>query len=286
MARLKRHQTRHFFSDTADPIFERAASIGPSSINEADRSFEMVFATDALIGGHRLAITPENVSKATGVSLLDSHNRSSLSNVIGVVGETSIVGNEARARVRMSARADALWQDVKLGIIRGGSVGYVVDEMTNATEGGKQVTIAKRWTPREISLTAVPADPAATIRSQEAIMDQVNTTEPAATASTPDPPAVDRAAINTEIRSIAKLISPPLPQSWIDRQIDTNSTIEVARAAAFEEMKTRASAGGITRTATASVGGFDANDPDWRIRQISEVITARMTGQAPPESAQ
>ena len=87
-------------------------------------------------------------------------------------------------------------------------------------------------------------------------MDQVNTTEPAATASTPDPPAVDRAAINTEIRSIAKLISPPLPQSWIDRQIDTNSTIEVARAAAFEEMKTRASAGGITRTATASVGGF------------------------------
>ena len=113
MARLKRHQPRHFLRETADPIFERAASIGPSSINEADRSFEMVFATDALIGGHRLAITPENVSKATGVSLLDSHNRSSLSNVIGVVGETSIVGNEARARVRMSARADALWQDVK-----------------------------------------------------------------------------------------------------------------------------------------------------------------------------
>ena len=236
MARHK-HQPRHFLRETADPIFERAASIGPSSINEADRSFEMVFATDALIGGHRLAITPENVSKATGVSLLDSHNRSSLSNVIGVIGETSIVGNEARARVRMSARADALWQDVKAGIIRGGSVGYVIDEMTNATEGGKQVKIAKRWTPREISLTAVPADPAATIRSQEAIMEQVTTTEPAATASTPDPP-VDRTAINTEIRAIAKLTS--LPQTWIDRQIDTSATLEVARAAAFEEMKTRA----------------------------------------------
>ena len=99
MARHK-HQPRHFLRETAAPLFERAASIGPSSINEADRSFEMVFATDALIGGHRLAITPENVSKATGVSLLDSHNRSSLSNVIGVVGETSIVGNEARARVQ------------------------------------------------------------------------------------------------------------------------------------------------------------------------------------------
>ena len=122
MARHK-HQPRHFLREAADPLFERSASIGPSSINEADRSFEMVFATDALIGGHRLAITPENVSKATGVSLFDSHNRSSLSNVIGVVGETSIVGNEARARVRMSARADALWQDVKAGIIRGGSVG-------------------------------------------------------------------------------------------------------------------------------------------------------------------
>ena len=134
-----------------------------------------------------------------------------------------------------------------------------IDEMTNATEGGKQVKIAKRWTPREISLTAVPADPAATIRSQEATMEQVTTTEPAATASTPDPP-LDRAAINTEIVN-RETINPPLPQTWIDRQIDTNATIEVARAAAFEEMKTRASAGGTTRTATASVGGFDANDP-------------------------
>ena len=81
-------------------------------------------------------------------------------------------------------------------------------------------------------------------------MDQVTTTEPAATASTPDPPVEDRAAINTEIRAIAKLTS--LPQSWIDRQIDTSATLEVARAAAFEEMKTRAAKGGTTRTATAS----------------------------------
>jgi hypothetical protein len=260
--------------------FERAAAIGPSSINEADRSFEIVFATDALISGHRLAITPENVSKATGVSLLDSHNRSSLSNVIGVVGETTIVGNEARARVRMSPRAEPLWLDVKAGIIRGGSVGYVVDEMVTSTEGGKQVKIAKRWTPREISLTAVPADPAATIRSQEAIMEPTSATNDPVVIG---PPVVDRAATNAEIRAIAKLTN--LPQSWIDTQIDANASVEIARAAAFEEMKARAAAVGVVRTATAAIGGFDASDPDWRIRQISEVITSRVTGQAPPDSA-
>jgi hypothetical protein len=248
-----------------------------SSINEADRSFEMVFATDALIGGHRLAITPENVSRATGISLLDSHNRSSLSNVIGVVGETSIVGNEARARIRMSARAEPLWQDVKAGIIRGGSVGYTIDETTSMVEDGKPVKIAKRWTPREISLTAVPADPAATIRSHA--MDTTVTPDPAA----PDPPLNDRAAVNSEIRSIAKVLG--LPQTWIDTQIDANAGIDAARAAAFEELKTRSAAAGTIRVATASIGGFDANDPDWRVRQISEVITSRMTGQAPPDSA-
>ena len=53
-------------------------------------------------------------------------------------------------------------------------------------------------------------------------MDQVSTTEPAATASTPDPPAaalVDRAAINTEIRCNCETYQ-PASSAILDRSAD------------------------------------------------------------------
>ena len=140
-------------------------------------------------------------------------------------------------------------------------------------EGGKRIVTITKLTPIEMSLVPIPADPAAVIRGDNTMPEIV----------TADWTIVDRAAANAEIRSIAKIIS--LPQQWIDTQIYTGASIDQARAAAFEELKTRSAAGATIRSATASVGGVDSNDSAVRTRAIGEALATRLTGQAPPELA-
>jgi hypothetical protein len=95
--------------------------------------------------------------------------------------------------------------------------------------------------------------------------------------------AENRAAINVEIRGIAKVAG--LPQTWTDSQIDAGATIEAARAAAFAAMQARSAATDSIRTATAGISGYDANDPEWRVRTIGEAIHCRMSGTAPSDAA-
>jgi hypothetical protein len=72
--------------------------------------------------------------------------------------------------VRFSARpkADAIFQEVRAGIIRNVSVGYITHaaEELDRTRGQLRVVRATRWEPLELSLVAVPADPGAIIRSR------------------------------------------------------------------------------------------------------------------------
>ena len=160
------------------------------------------------------------------------------------------------------------------GHLRGVSFGYRIDETKESTVGGKRIVTVTRLTPVELSLTAIGADPKAVIRSPQ--MEPQQTTQTTQITTT-DPPALsDRAAANVEIRSIARLSG--LPQTWINSQIDANATAEQARAAAFEAMRVRSAHAENIRTVSASIGGFDSNDPEWRRATIGEAIFCRMTG--------
>ena len=93
---------------------------------------------------------------------------------------------------------------------------------------------------------------------------------------------MDRAAVNMEIRSIARVAS--LDQNWIDGQIDAGATVDAARAAAFEAMQTRSQAGAGLRT-HATIG-TDYTDPEFRARTIGEALYTRVTpGHTPSEAA-
>lgn len=96
-------------------------------------------------------------------------------------------------------------------------------------------------------------------------------------------PLKSRAAENAEIREIARVAG--LRQAWIDTQIDNGVTVETARASAFAAMTARSELVGDIRTATASVTGHDANDPEWRQRTIGEAVFSRMSGATPSEAA-
>jgi phage head maturation protease len=174
------------------PMLTRgAASFVPTSINEADRTVDLVWSTGAdvrrqgLFSGpfvERLDMSDEAVDLSrlnNGANLLDSHNASGgIRNVLGVVvdGTAEVKGpkgrRQGRATVRFSNRADVepVWNDVKAGILRNISVGYSVEdwqriEPAAVARDQTPVMIAKRWTPQEISLVSVPADAGAQVRS-------------------------------------------------------------------------------------------------------------------------
>lgn len=217
----------------------------------------------------RLSLAPEAVdlSRLQGASVLDAHRQSAVRDVLGSVQSATVDGQRGTALIRFSSRPEVepLWQDVLSGILRHVSVGYSVEEWAETAESGARVLTAVRWTPHEISLVPTPADPGARIRMETHMTDN---------AIPPAPPeAQTRAAINTEIRSIARIAG--LDQTWIDRQIDAAADADTARRAAFEALAARSAP--MIRTEQVRVEmGESQDDPALRARQMGEALYARI----------
>ena len=89
--------------------------------------------------------------------LIIQHDQDTLN--VGVIEQLTIVGGKLRGMIRMgsSAKAKEILQDMRDGIVRSLSVGYVYLKYTDVND----VVTASRWQPLEASLVSVPADPAA-----------------------------------------------------------------------------------------------------------------------------
>ena len=263
-------------NDTVTLLIRRA-DLAPASADRDARTVEVIWSTGApvrrrdMAGQYveRLSLAPEAVdlSRLQGASVLDAHRQSAVRDVLGSVQSAAVDGQRGTALIRFSARPEVepLWQDVLSGILRHVSVGYSVEEWAETTENGARVLTAVRWTPHEISLVPTPADPGAHIRMETNMTD---------TTIIPAPPeAQTRAAINTEIRSIARIAG--LDQSWIDGQIDSAADADTARRAAFEALASRSAP--TIRTEQVRVEmGESQDDPALRARQMGEALYARI----------
>ncbi|MFK8251966.1 prohead protease/major capsid protein fusion protein [Ancylobacter sp. sgz301288] len=267
-------------------LLVRRAPLSASSWKPEERTLEVVFSTGA--GVERLDARGAYVERLDlhqdwtpfiGAPVLNAHKRGDVTDVLGhVVKAWTVSPTEARAIIKLSRRPDVetVVQDVLDGHLRGVSVGYGVAEWRESTEGGKRIKTAARWAPAELSIVPVAADPGATIRSENPMPDPVvtppsPTTPPIITPQVPE----TRAAVNTEIRSIAGLAE--LDQAWIDSQIDANATADAARAAAFEAMRTRSPAP--IRTVRASVGQ-DHTDPEAIRSAMADALAHRLANGA------
>ena len=107
--------------------------------------------------------------------LLFNHNRDK---VIGKINRAWIENERGQAEVEFDtdAESEVIFQKVKSGTLKGVSVGYVVDVwedvLANKTSTDGRfvgpVSIATRWTPFEISIVSIPADPTVGVgRSKE-----------------------------------------------------------------------------------------------------------------------
>ena len=157
-----------------------------------------------------------------GAPFLFNHNPDK---VLGVVERAYLDEDKKRAyaKIRFS-RSDFAKQyldDVKDGILRGISFGYSIDEVEQREEG----VLATSWTPHELSLVSIPADPTIgigrsllsedpampessqpedTTITNEAPVEKQETRSAVTTASTPAP-AMEEQTPNLEvIRSEAK----------------------------------------------------------------------------------
>jgi HK97 family phage major capsid protein len=149
-----------------DFVFHRSIEIGNRAIDEDKRTVEIAFSSEAEVdrwyGTEVLAHGPENVRLGrinNGGAFLMEHDRN---DQIGVVERAWIDDDKkGRAIVKFSKsqRANEIFEDVKDGIRRLVSVGYLIHgEETRKLEGGREAVRAVDWEPYELSLVSIPAD--------------------------------------------------------------------------------------------------------------------------------
>jgi hypothetical protein len=162
----------------------RGAVDAPGTLDPVARTVDLVWTTGARVRRYdfwtgtewieELAVTPEAVDLGrlrAGAPLLAAHQSYTLDGILGVVESATVADGEGRARVRFSekAAADEIFRDVKAGIIRNVSVGYVTHEAEEVerTKGAPPVIRATRWEPLELSLVPVGADAGAGVRAAD-----------------------------------------------------------------------------------------------------------------------
>lgn len=144
----------------------RALVVERAAIDEAARTATLAFASETPYerwwGVEVLDCTPASMRTSrlrSGANLLCDHDTR---DVIGVVESVEIGTDKVvRAVVRFgkSVRAEEVWQDVRDGIRRNVSVGYMIHEaILESTKDGVETYRVTDWEPYEISLVSVPAD--------------------------------------------------------------------------------------------------------------------------------
>ena len=158
----------------------------PASINEAERSVEVVGATETpvatydwdlgqmvdeilLMSGCRMPTTGQMV-------LLDTHSRSDTASVIGSYRGLRIDGGQLLGRAVFTSQPEGEGPFVKLreGHLTDFSIGYRVNAYTRVEAGkmavveGRNITgpalVATDWEPKELSICPIGADPNAKAR--------------------------------------------------------------------------------------------------------------------------
>jgi len=183
--------------DTLDlPLIGREATVRADTINETERTIDIIWTTGAvvqrvrwegwddrveydeelLVDGNSIRLDRLN----DGAPFLDSHQTwGGVANVLGSVvpGSVRVENGQGTAKIRLTSAEDAApaIQRILERTINKVSVGYRVHryEITKK-DGARELWRAVDWEPFEISAVAMPADPGATIRSEQSGRDNRN----------------------------------------------------------------------------------------------------------------
>lgn len=163
----------------AEMVAARAVA-APMSINDADRTVDVVWSTGARAANYVPAIGQIMEELDMGAArmdrlasgqapVLDTHRMAGAASVIGRVVSARVERGRGIATLQMSRAPDVepIWHRIKEGTLRSVSVGYRVFKYEPIRDGALTVHRAVDWEPYEISLVAVPVDAAAGVRSDD-----------------------------------------------------------------------------------------------------------------------
>lgn len=183
-----------------------------------------------------------------GAPLLFNHDPDRM---IGVVERAWIDGDKKRgyAKVRFSRNkfAQEVLADVRDGILRGVSFGYSIDKMEEREDN----FVATNWSPYEVSVVSIPADPTVGVgRSLEdsdsepaaSTASPVNTVTEPVMENTPDLEVIRSEAVEAErtrTASISKLGERHALPELARELIDGGKSVDEARAAFLEKIGTQ-----------------------------------------------
>ncbi|MBM3655077.1 MAG: hypothetical protein FJX06_20160, partial [Alphaproteobacteria bacterium] len=168
--------------------------------------------------------------EARQCKLLDSHNASTIGAILGVVEEARIENGQLVGRVRFDDTEEGRKAEgmVSRGALTSFSIGYSVKRwvMISQEDTGEQTWRADEWELLEVTLCAVPADTAATVRAvapsgndpgyQTEEDDMTRAAQPAAAAAVePNPPATPAPDV-AETRA-APAVAPEVPTPAAER---------------------------------------------------------------------
>ena len=165
----------------------RALLVERQALDEKTRTATLAFASETPYerywGIEILDCAPSSMRPGrlrSGANLLCDHDQR---DVVGVVESVSVGADRiARAVVRFgkSARAEEVWQDVRDGIRRNVSVGYLIHKAQLVeTSDGMETYRVTDWEPFEVSLVSIPADATVGIgRSADSEPTQLPTSTP------------------------------------------------------------------------------------------------------------
>lgn len=244
-----------------------AAALRPSTFDPEARTIEAIVSTGASVAraGYTevLDLRGADLSRFIGAPVLDGHRRDTTRDQLGVIDAARMTpdGLLVTIRFRESTGAAQVMQDVASGTLRGLSIGYSIEQTREVKDGTKRRRTTIRWTPIEVSIVPVPADPGAHFRTGANPM------------PTPedDVQVLTRAKANAQIRSIAELAG--IERAWTDARIDAEDMPDTARELAFAAMAQRQAS---TRTRTTAQVTFDHNDPAVFATRAGEALFARM----------
>lgn len=176
---------------TGQPLGTRSIASLPSSVDVDKRSFDMIVTTEApvrtLIRDPRspekeieievdevLLLDGLDLSRAPRMPLLDAHDVSSTSKILGKVDDVRVDGEAVVARAILSRTAmterPELLADIEDGFFGQISAGYCVNAYElEERDGDVPLARATSWTLHEASLVPVGADPNASVRNSARI---------------------------------------------------------------------------------------------------------------------
>lgn len=255
------------------------AVMTPTTFNAEARTVEAVIATATPVQrrddrgpyAEVLDLSAIDLTKVSGLPVLDSHRTTSVRDTLGRVESVRREGAALVATLSLSGADDVapVLQRIADGTLRGVSIGYRVKGWRETFASGRRIRSPLAWELTEVTLTSNPADPSAKLRERETGMP-----EDVIDVSPADAEQTRRSEIRALVRSAG------LDATVADDLIDAGADLTRAKAEIWDAVQDNQRAAPIIRSHAPA-----NDDPAVITRRQSDAVAYRMAGGELPEDA-